>query len=92
MLIRREQLKPTMSGVSAVLKKSIYGLKQAGRCWNKFLTEVLTKIGLSRFKGDPCLFYARRNNKFLYCGINVDDMIIVSSDDKFEKRYINKIK
>lgn len=72
--------------------RSIYGLKQAGRCWNEFLTEVLIKNGLSQSKEDPCLFYAKRNNKFLYCGIHVDDMITVSSDDKFEESYMNKIK
>lgn len=28
------------------LKKSIYGLKQAGKCWNEYLTEILMKNGL----------------------------------------------
>jgi len=74
------------------LKKSIYGLKQAGKCWNEFLTDVLTRCGFRQSKEDPCLFYVREKNRFLYCGIHVDDMPTVSSDDKFEKRYIDKIR
>lgn len=74
------------------LKKSIYELKQAGKCWNEFLTDVLIRCGLSQSKEDPCLFYAREKNRFLYCGIHVDDMPTVSSDDKFEKSYIDKIR
>lgn len=73
------------------MNKSIYGLKQAGRCWNEYL-EVLIKSGLQQSKEDPCLFYVINGNKFLFCGIHVDDMPTVSSDDKFEKTYIKKIK
>lgn len=66
------------------LKKSIYGLKQAGRCWNDFLTGILIKCGLRESKEDPCLFYAKDEDKFIYCAVHVDDMITVSSDDGFE--------
>jgi len=46
---------------------------------------------LKQSKEDPCLFYAKEKNKFLYCGVHVDD-ITVSSDNEFEKGYIEKIK
>jgi len=74
------------------LRKSIYGLKQAGRCWNEHLTKVLERCGLKQSKEDPCLFYAKEDNKFLYCGIHVDDMPTVCSDDEFERRFMDKIK
>lgn len=74
------------------LKKSIYGLKQAGRCQNEYLTEVIKNSGFKQSKEDPCLFYIRKKSGFLYCGIHVDDMATVSSDNKIERKYINKIK
>ena len=41
---------------------------------------------------DPCLFYIREKNNFLYCGLHVDDMTVVSSIDIFEEKCINKLK
>ena len=40
------------------LTKNIYGRKQAGRVWNKYLDEVrLSKIGFKPSKMDPCLYF-----------------------------------
>ena len=74
------------------LNKNIYGLKQASRCWNEFLTGVMLESGLQQTKEDPCLFYAREGNDFLYCAVHVDDMPTISSTNEFEKIYINRIK
>lgn len=37
------------------LRKSIYGLKQSGRNWNRTLNEYLLKIGMTQSQIDPCL-------------------------------------
>ena len=39
------------------LKKSIYDLKQTGKCWNEYLTEVMLKSGMCQSIEDPCIFY-----------------------------------
>jgi len=67
------------------LKKSMYGLRQAERCWNKFLTKILFKNGLRQSKKDPCLFYKKEKENYIFCAIHVDDMIVVSSDEKYER-------
>ena len=72
------------------LKKSIHSLKQAGMCWNEYLTEVMIKSGMCQSQEDPCIFYKSEGQKFLYW-IHVDDMVIVSSDDDIEKCYMTRI-
>ena len=79
------------------LKKSTYGLKQAGKCWNEYLTEVMLKSRMCQSMKDPCIFYKSEGQKLLckiklYCGILVDDMVIVSSDDDVEKCYMSRIR
>ena len=79
------------------LKKSIHSLKQAGMCWNEYLTEVMIKSGMCQSQEDPCIFYKSEGQKLLckiklYCGILVDDMVIVSSDDDVEKCYMSRIR
>ncbi len=39
------------------LLKNIYGQKQAGRVWNKFLVEKLCSIGFKPSLIDDCVFY-----------------------------------
>ena len=40
------------------LKKALYGLPQAGRCWYLRLVEILTGVGLKQSTYDPCMFYS----------------------------------
>ena len=39
------------------LHRSLYGLKQSPRCWNKELSCHLLKSGFQQSKADPCVFY-----------------------------------
>ena len=37
------------------LKKSLYGLKQSPRCWNKAFQEYMEQIGFNESAADPCV-------------------------------------
>ena len=56
------------------LKKSIYGLKQAGRNWNRTLHSKLTSLGFERTDADPCLY--KLKDQEVYLLLYVDDLII----------------
>ena len=56
---RGYEFKDRISEDTHVLKltKNIYGQKQAGRVWNKYLDERLGEIGFKPSKMDPCLYF-----------------------------------
>lgn len=56
------------------LKKSLYGLKQAGRQWNIKLDSTLKSFGLNKSKLDPCIYY--NEDSSLIVAIYVDDLLI----------------
>lgn len=60
------------------LKKSIYGLKQASRLWNKRFTSVLNKFGLTETSADPCVFVNNKGEFLTILAIHVDDGLIIS--------------
>jgi histone deacetylase 1/2 len=60
------------------LKKNLYGQKQAGRVWNKFLHQGLTDLGFEQSKVDECVYY--RGSSILLCYI--DDTIIIDPSNK----------
>ena len=64
------------------LKKSIYGLKQAGHNWNKNLNGWLLSQGFKRSECDRCLYYRREGQDFEYIVIWVDDIVICGSNSE----------
>ena len=63
------------------LKKSIYGLKQSPRCWNKRIHSYLVENGFNRSLSDYALYIKREGEEVIILGLYVDDIVILS---KFE--------
>ena len=63
------------------LKKSLYGLKQASRCWNITFVSELRRLQLKQCRSDPCVF-VRSSSPLLIVGIYVDDGIIVAEREE----------
>ena len=73
------------------LKKSLYGLKQAGRRWYDTLTRALTDLGFRASQADLGVFYARVDNHLLILPIHVDDCVLTGSSAKLIAEYKNKL-
>lgn len=60
--------------------RPLYGLKQAGRCWNTKFTDVLKKHGMIQSKSDNCLFIRNDHGHKMLMAIYVDDGIVAVQD------------
>lgn len=65
-----------------LLKKCIYGLKQAARSWNNALHSVLEKAGFKQSYNDQCLYTKEIDGKYCYVIVYVDDLIVVCETDE----------
>ncbi|GMF64041.1 unnamed protein product [Phytophthora fragariaefolia] len=79
------------------LKKSLYGLKQAGRLWNQLLHRVLTKLGYTQCYTDSCLYYKRDATGMTLVGVYVDDLLVTGTsearvDEFFGQMVVLKLK
>jgi hypothetical protein len=61
------------------LKKSLYGLKQAGRTWNIKIDIALKKRGFSSLPSDQCVYIRRETNTIIVIALYVDDLLIASN-------------
>ena len=65
------------------LKKAVYGLNEASRCWYDKVKEELTKLGLTCSKFDEAFFfYKDQDNLGGLISVHVDDFLN-AGDDKF---------
>ena len=60
------------------LKKSLYGLKQSPRCWNKALHKVLLDNYFKQSSADPSLYILDNAAERLWLLVYVDDLLMVS--------------
>jgi hypothetical protein len=59
------------------IHRNIYGQKQAGRVWNKYLTDILVnKVGFKQSEVDECVFYRGKVMYVLY----TDDSLLAGPD------------
>nr|XP_016447530.1 PREDICTED: uncharacterized mitochondrial protein AtMg00810-like [Nicotiana tabacum] len=63
-----------------LLKRSLYGLKQDHRMWNKRFTDALTSLGFLGSKTDSSLFYMSTPSDKLFCLIYVDDILVLGNN------------
>ena len=64
------------------LRKSLYGLKQSSRNWNKCLDDFLISKNFKRSLSDPCLYTKYSQSCFTLILVHVDDMIIAGSNER----------
>ena len=69
-------VKPGEEHLVCKLEKSLYGLKQSSRCWNKVFQECIEKIGFIQASADPCVF--TRNDALTIIGVHFDDLMILA--------------
>ena len=62
------------------LRKSIYGLKQSGRNWNKVLHEHLCSHGFEQNPVDHCVYKKHSKDSAILVIIWVDDLIIATNN------------
>lgn len=64
-----------------LLKRSLYGLKQAANSWNEAINETLLTFGFKRSKYDNCLYYKNyTDGSICMILIYVDDLLITGSN------------
>ena len=62
--------------------KSLYGLKQARKLWNKTITKFFQKIGFTPTNADSCILTIKRERELIIIGVYVDNLALGSRSIK----------
>jgi Reverse transcriptase (RNA-dependent DNA polymerase) len=66
------------------LEKSLYGLVQAARQWNRKFEDEIVNLGFKKNNIDPCVFLRSESQGFCVLCIYVDDAIITGEEGLME--------
>lgn len=70
------------SGKVCKLLKSLYGLKQASRCWNKKFSTFLQKFNFNVCIADPCVYINNNNGNKIILAIYIDDGLVAANNEE----------
>nr|GEY51867.1 retrotransposon protein, putative, Ty1-copia subclass [Tanacetum cinerariifolium] len=61
------------------LKRSIYGLKQASRQWNKRFDDEIKKFGFTQNRDEPCVYIKASGSNITFVILYIDDILIMGN-------------
>jgi hypothetical protein len=61
------------------LQKGLYGMKQAGRIWNKTMNDAMISWGFTRLACESCIYYRRRDSGVVIAAVHVDDFLSIAN-------------
>ena len=73
------------------LRKSLYGLRQAGREWANLLSSFLVDWGFRRSTIDTCLYVYRQGASLLYVVVWVDDCVIADNQSALRLDFVTAL-
>lgn len=74
-----------------LLKKSLYGLKQASRQWNKRIVQFLKNFGFKQSWVDSCVFTYEIDNDITYLLLYVDDGLLCGNNDEIINKLLHEL-
>lgn len=72
---------PNPNNQVCLLKKSLYGLKQASRQWHAKLVNELRGLGFTQSKNDYSLFTKNNDDHTTLLAVYVDDILVTGSNE-----------
>ena len=73
------------------LLKTLYGLKQAGREWNKEFDSKMKGFGYNRTRSDPCVYIRRDGKDVVILTVWVDDILLFGTSEKLLDEIVSDI-
>ena len=73
------------------LQKSLYGLKQSARQWNRKLCSVFTSLGYKKLSSDSSIFVYTKGDVKVIVPVFIDDITLVSRSDPAMDKTVHEL-
>ena len=73
------------------LKKCLYGLKQASRCWNRKFNQFMVSQGFSISNEDPCVYFKIDGEEKIIIALYIADGLVTATTDEAMRKFIEAL-
>jgi hypothetical protein len=75
-----------------MLQRGLYGMKQAGRLWNKTMDSAMVEWGFTRLSSESCIYYRQNEQGIVIAVVHVDDFLSVADSEEENARFEAQMK
>jgi histone deacetylase 1/2 len=81
----------TVPAPQTMLKKAIYGLKQASKAWYDKCKNTLKDLGFKSLPTEPCIYVKGSNTSLCVLVVYVDDILVFYRDDQIMTEFVKEL-
>lgn len=75
-----------------LLVKGLYGMKQAGRIWNRTVNEKMLSWGFKRLECESCIYFRSTDQGTIIAALHVDDFLSIASSKAENDRFKDQMR
>jgi hypothetical protein len=74
------------------LQRGLYGMKQAGRIWNKTMNDAMISWGFTRLSSESCIYYRNDATGIVIAAVHVDDFLSIADSPTANETFKSQMK
>jgi transposase InsO family protein len=74
------------------LQRGLYGMKQAGRIWNKTMNDAMISWGFTRLSCESCIYYRSNDTGIVIAAVHVDDFLSIADTREANELFKSQMK
>jgi transposase InsO family protein len=74
------------------LQRGLYGIKQAGRIWNKTMNDAMISWGFTRLSCESCIYYRNDATGIVIAAVHVDDFLSIANSPAANEAFKSQMK
>jgi transposase InsO family protein len=74
------------------LQRGLYGMKQAGRIWNKTMNDAMLSWGFTRLSCESCIYYRHDDSGTVIAAVHVDDFLSIANSREANEVFKSQMK
>jgi hypothetical protein len=75
-----------------MLQRGLYGMKQAGRLWNKTMDAAMIEWGFTHLSSESCIYYRCTESGIVIAVVHVDDFLSIADSEEENMHFESQIK